>query len=294
MIPYAAMGRLLSSAVAATGCQHLGLLVGERCGVAEIGAVGSLAASAWDVETALRDFTRHIAAFDHGCAVSLSVAGGAASFTYVLLDVGVAAREQIIEGAVAIMVRVIRDLVGGFWSPERVLLPHRARGALTHYRKFFRAPVEFGTGRASVEFPARWLAVPVNGSDRALRHALLLQVNEAGGRKDLPLTATVRRQIHLALHDGQAGEADIALSMAMDSSTLRRQLAREGTSFRAVTQHVQFDVARYLLRETDLLLVEIALLLGYAETSVFTRAFTRWAGMAPSEWRKANSRVTSA
>jgi len=71
---------------------------------------------------------------------------------------------------------------------------------------------------------------------------------------------------------------------------LNRYLKAEGTAFRTVADEVRFGIARQLLEDTDLPLVEIAAALDFSEPAAFTRAFHRWSGSTPSAWR-ANTKV---
>src|SRR5271166_2020619 len=288
VIAYRDLGRLLAISATATGCPHLGLRIGERCGIAELGPVGLLAARAPDVGTALRDFVRYMAVFDRAAVVSLAVEGETAIFHYIIVEPDIPAAEQIREGSVAIMVRVLRDLCGAYWTPESVMFPHRARGSLQPYRNYFRAPVHFGTGMAGIVFPARWLSQRVFSADRTLRRALQAQIVDGSAERDRLFADRVRHQIQVSLPQGQADEAAIARSLGIGRSTLRRQLAREGTSFRTIMQEIHYEAAKYLIRESDLVFAEVATALGYAELSVFTRAFRRWSGVTPSAWRAQN------
>lgn len=77
----------------------------------------------------------------------------------------------------------------------------------------------------------------------------------------------------------------VADELHIDPRTLRRRLAGEGTSFRALLEEVRRRLAIELLAH-DVAVEEIAKRLGYAETANFTHAFTRWEGMAPSYFRK--------
>ncbi|GAB3036780.1 transcriptional regulator [Mycobacterium bourgelatii] len=77
----------------------------------------------------------------------------------------------------------------------------------------------------------------------------------------------------------------VADELHVDPRTLRRRLVSEGTSFRALLEEVRRKLAIELLAQ-DASVEEIAKRLGYAETANFTRAFTRWEGMAPSHFRK--------
>jgi len=71
-------------------------------------------------------------------------------------------------------------------------------------------------------------------------------------------------------------------------STLRRQLASEGTSVRAIRDEVLRDAAVSALAHGDLPMAAIARHLGFSEASAFTRAFRRWTGSAPSDYRAAS------
>ena len=55
--------------------------------------------------------------------------------------------------------------------------------------------------------------------------------------------------------------------------------------YRAIANEVRFEIARQLLEDTEVPLGQIAAALGYSEASAFTRAFRRWAGQTPSDWR---------
>jgi AraC-like DNA-binding protein len=57
-------------------------------------------------------------------------------------------------------------------------------------------------------------------------------------------------------------------------------------SFRDLLNQARFDVARDLLPGMRMAVTDLALVLGYADTSAFTHAFQRWAGVAPSQWRE--------
>jgi AraC-like DNA-binding protein len=99
------------------------------------------------------------------------------------------------------------------------------------------------------------------------------------------LGAEVRRALRHVLLDGQGSLDQVAQRFGMHRRTLNRRLRGCGLTFRALQEEARSDIARGLLRETDLPLGEIAAILGYAEPSVFTRAFRRWAGATPSAWR---------
>lgn len=74
---------------------------------------------------------------------------------------------------------------------------------------------------------------------------------------------------------------DIANKLNMTTRSLQRRLKQEGTTFLEVYNSIQFERAKLLLEKSTLNISEISDLLGYAEPSVFRRAFKRWTGMSP-------------
>lgn len=284
-IPYPQLGTLLHEAAQAARSPHFGMMVGATCGIENLGLPGTIAAQAPNLGQALQDIVEHVPDHYRASSVSVTVEADLAVFQFSLLA-DVPGAEFIREGSVAIMVRVIRDLCGANWAPDRVRLAHRRTGPASPYAAYFRAPVAFNTGENAVIFPAAMLARAFPGRQPGDRHALKQEARRATTRHGA-LADRVRHQIAEGLPRARADEISVARALAMDRSTLRRHLAREGTTFRAISHEVHFAHARHLIRDTDLSLADIASLLGYAEPAVFTRAFRRWSGMSPSDWRKA-------
>lgn len=79
---------------------------------------------------------------------------------------------------------------------------------------------------------------------------------------------------------------DVAQHLAMAPRSLRRRLDAEGTRFRDLVEGERRQLAQQLLEGTEMKLDEMALQLGYGDTPSFTRAFRRWFGQSPGEYRK--------
>src|SRR5262249_51184928 len=82
-----------------------------------------------------------------------------------------------------------------------------------------------------------------------------------------------------------AGFDAIAGRLHMTTRTLRRKLDGEGTSFRKLVDETKMRVAIRYLRDTDLAIEEIAYSLGFSDPAAFRRAFRRWTGHGPLEFR---------
>ena len=77
----------------------------------------------------------------------------------------------------------------------------------------------------------------------------------------------------------------IASQLGMSERTLQRRLKEEGTSFQALLDRTRHYLARELLRNTRVPLTDVALQLGFSEPSTFFRAFKKWEGMTPGQFR---------
>ena len=79
---------------------------------------------------------------------------------------------------------------------------------------------------------------------------------------------------------------DPANPLAGCGTSLQRHLLEEGTSFQQVLDDARVDVARSHLQSGQASVGEVGLLLGFSEESAFRKAFRRWTGMAPAEFRE--------
>jgi AraC-like DNA-binding protein len=84
---------------------------------------------------------------------------------------------------------------------------------------------------------------------------------------------------------GEIGGDAVARLLGVSLRTLRRRLDEHRTSFQEMLDETRLESAKQLLSNTDLGIGQIGLVLRYSDPSVFTRAFTRWSGLRPSEWR---------
>ncbi len=154
------------------------------------------------------------------------------------------------------------------------------------YRKTFPCPVYFGGGTNEVRFESRWLEFPMPDSNEALCSFFDRYTQEKLDR--LPVESTVVEQVRLMLKTrlgtGQVKLEQVAESLHMSPRTLQRRLSGEGTSLHAELDEVRRQQALYFL-EAGTSIAELSWLLGYAEPSVFHRAFKRWTDLSPEVWR---------
>jgi len=285
-ISYAARGRLLVHCAARTGCPHLGLLVGQQAGLHSLGLVGLLVKYSSDVGTALRSLTRFLHLHVRGAISNLEMQGNLAVFTYEIYQPGTEGTDQVGDGAVAVIFNIMKALCDPIWKPSEVRFAHRKPDDVSPYRSFFKAPLVFDTQQNAVIFAGDWLSLRISRADPDLQHLLREQINALELRFGDDLPGQVRSVLRSALLTDHARSHQVAELFSMHSRTLRRRLNECGTSFQELLDEGRFEIARQMLQDTGLEISQISEALGYADASTFIRAFRRWSGTTPAQWRE--------
>jgi AraC-like DNA-binding protein len=288
-IDFTAIGRLFEHTVAVTGHSFPGFELTRHLGLEVLGIPGKAMRFAPDLGTALGTLIRAFHLHDRGAVPFLRRNHQEATFGYTIHCPDVPGVDHIYDGALAIAQNVFNELIGPNWRAREV---HFVRGRPTEvhpYRQHFRTQLLFHAEQAALVFASADLARPVATADPGA----FLKAQEALARMDERigdgLTSRVLRVLHRQFIAGAGPEGidlqKVASILVMHPRTLNRRLQAEGTTFRELLAESRFDIARQLLRDTQLQVADISLLLGYAQTSSFDRAFRRWSGSTSTMWR---------
>lgn len=170
---------------------------------------------------------------------------------------------------------------------HEVCFQHPQPAALVEYERFFDCPLRFSTADNVLSFDVGLLATPLIQHDEQLRRLMEQQAHEQLREiRGTQLTPRVIHAIQRCLPQRVPAAADIARTLGLSERTLRRHLQAEGRSFGDILTRLRHELAMHYLIESDLDLIEIALLLGYSEHSSFTTAFKAWTGLPPGAFRQ--------
>ena len=281
-----ALGQLMKLCVKRTNCPHFGLMVGQEDLLSSLGLVGCLMPPRQTVGKALQTLAWHLRQRSPDVAPRLSVSGGMATLRCVAHDPGIEGADQIADGAMATALSIMRALCGPEWAPTEVLLPRPPPSDLGPFERLFRVPVRFDAGTAALIFPTFWLRQPIAAADKVLRLLFEERLNLSKIRpQDGTFSNGLRHLLKTRLMKEDCSAKRIAGLLSMNRRTLNRRLHVEGTSFTIVVNEVRFEIARQLLADTQVTFNQVAAALGFSEPSAFTRAFRRWSGQSPTEWR---------
>ena len=177
----------------------------------------------------------------------------------------------------------IKDL-----APVSVTLRHPKPACSAKFFAYFRCPVLF-------EAPTYSLTLPIEAVDKILpsSNPQLAELNDQVMIDYLAeldhdnITHKVKAVIIDQLPSGKVTDEIVARALYMSSRKLQRQLQSAGTTFTTLLNEIRQDLAEKYLREQHNNITEIAFLLGFSESSAFSRAFKRWLGVTPREYRQA-------
>jgi len=284
-IHYHTAGQLLGHCAEVTECAHFGLLVGRQNNIPSLGTLGELMLCSPTVHLALRSLILNMHLQTRGGVPTHRVEGDSAILGYAIYQRGMPATAQVNDLVMAYQFNILRTLCGGRWFPREVCFSHAKPTDIRPYRQFFCAPLRFDTDHNEIRFDKTWLDSPLPGYDADLHRHLQCELAAQLMLEPDDYAEQVRRALRTAIPSGRGSETVIAELMSRPVRTLRCQLARQGTSFRKLTEQVHYEIARQLLSDTQMTTAEIAASLNYADASSFTRAFRRWTDAPPATWR---------
>lgn len=184
----------------------------------------------------------------------------------------------------ALLCRIVRALTDVDAGPSRVAL-RRARPAYVgDYEAVFARQVAFGQPTDVCVFTSESLRTPIPAADTVVRSMLRPYAERRiAAHRQVPWTKAVTDLLEA---ESRFSLAEAARALAVSPRTLQARLGQEGTSFATLADELRRDRALTLLSQPDLAVTAIAARLGFSTPSAFTRAFRRWTGMAPSDYRR--------
>jgi len=156
------------------------------------------------------------------------------------------------------------------------------------YRFMFCTDLSFGMPCTRIVFDEGFLELGIVQDERTVKEFLrTAPENIVTKYKNLSsVSARIRRRLRQMLPGDVPDFDSLASELNMTSATLRRRLSEEGASYQEIKDQLRRDLAIRYLSHSDRSVMEIALELGFSERSAFHRAFQKWTGAAPGEFRR--------
>lgn len=186
----------------------------------------------------------------------------------------------------AVILGAIRNISGFTGDIIKVSFTGSAQGHEAAYREHFGPTVSFSAREANLVLPRGALEQPISTANVDILTAnepMLASLVRSVRENSLPAKIKVAILDHLPDHT--LSEEEAAASQNMSLRTFQRRLEDEGTRFRALLDQTRTERAESLLADSSNTLSEVSYQCGFSEQASFSRAFKRWTGKTPSQYR---------
>ena len=194
-------------------------------------------------------------------------------------------RQQVELYVLIMMIDTIRLSAGSHWQPTTLYLQNDDQKGLADISSFRNANVRFGCKATAIGFPLELLSKPLQGEIAAFSKPESIP-------KDITLDVNFGNSLRRVLKNYMPFtplSLDITAEIiGVTPRTLQRYLKKSGLTYQEIIEQLRYEAAMPLLQDKQQNILEIALELGYSDAAHFSRAFRRWAGMSPREYRRQN------
>ena len=192
-------------------------------------------------------------------------------------------RQQVELYVLIMMIDTIRLGAGSHWQPATLYLQNDDAKGLANVPLFRHANTRFGCKATAIGFPLELLGKPLQGDIAAF-------TKPENALEDITLDPDFGNSLRRVLQNYMPFtplSLDITAEIiGIPPRTLQRYLKKSGLTYQEIIEQLRYEKALPLLQDTQQNILEVALELGYSDAAHFSRAFRRWAGMSPREYRR--------
>jgi AraC-like DNA-binding protein len=279
---------LFEASAAALDDASLGLRIGMKARPADMGPMGVLFSLSPTLRVGMQRLAAYVMALQGGTQSSLFEADDELVWTYRPSDPALWPRRQDAEYTLAAVCQLIRSSFASDWRPVEVHFEHGEEADPALLQRFFRAPVLYRQPCNRLILRRSDALRVYRAEDKGLVTILEHHIGDLirQSTASLSVTESVRNMIGAFLGKKPISVATLAAEMGMSPRSFQRHLAEAGTSLRVLLREHREALAVTHLAETGAQVAQVADALGYADGTVFWRAYRSWTGQEPSALRK--------
>jgi AraC-like DNA-binding protein len=280
------ISKLFKASVDATGDPGFGLLVGESMHPGNLHALGYALMSS----TSIRDYCQRLQNYYRIVSQSAQIRSEETADEFLLITKVIAPDIcwETHDAFAALLIRFIRFIYNPSFNPLRMGLmrPEPPRDA-QKYHDYFNCEIQFDSPEVIISISPDVVDKPLPGASKelALMHdQTSMQYLKRMEKQDI--INRVRTMIVEELSSSAITKQRVADKLCMSSRSLQMKLAAKDTSFQEILDSTRQSLALGYLEQSAISVTEAAYLLGFSDVSNFTRAFKRWTGKSPREFRQ--------
>lgn len=283
-LSFAVCSRLLDSCARRLQCAHFGLVVGSRLELWHLGLLGVILRCSRNLQEALIHLIRYQAFYNQKIALQLEFESGMVRLIY-RDSPGAADCDQVADCLLSGINAILRWLCGPSWKPSQVSFCHEAPEDTSPFCEQFKCPLVFSAHEYAISISPRWLTKEISDIEPGLLNILAKELEKNLRVPADDFISTVRDAIEIVMKAGKVNATLVSGYMRLPVRTLNRRLNQHGVSFQSLLDEVRYRASCRMLANSRIAVCRIAESLGYKETASFARAFRRWSGKSPNEWR---------
>jgi AraC-like DNA-binding protein len=292
-VPGSLVERLWEFAAARTGDPLVGMHMAEAYSPGTLDILGYVILSCRTIGDVLDRLSRYVRVLNDGMRIDIARERGFVScrcaFDETMDNYLLRAPLHAVDTVWVGLARELRRLAARPLLASEVHFRRSAppAGERQEYDRVFESKLTFGAPEDRFIMPIEYLTVPVLSANPALLQAFETHADAvvASLEKQGSKSHQVARVLAEKLKGSVPELGEIARELAMSDRNLQRALQSDGTSFKQLLDDVRRDLALRHLADPSTSAGQVALLLGFSEPSAFHRAFRRWTGQAPGEYR---------
>lgn len=285
-VPADAVRELLEQSAQRSGIEAFGLQLAETRRLSNLGPLALVVREEATLRGALAALARYGSLHNQALFLNVEEVGRQVVLRQEMVVGRGAPMRQSTELALGVFFRLLRVLLGSSWAPQRVCFTHAAPADRSVHERVFGPRVEFNHDFNGIVCTASDLDAPNPGADPVMaRYARqVLETNLQSGASGM--AHEVRQLVFVLLPSGHCCVELVARHLGVDRRTVHRRLTREGETFSAIVEATRRElVVRYLDDGTQAL-SDVALLLGFAAPSAFSRWHQTQFGVSATRRRK--------
>ena len=193
------------------------------------------------------------------------------------------------EATFSATVTVLQSITGQNIFPVEISFQHEAHENTALYDETFQCPVKFNQPSNFIAYRTKDLNIRTAKADESINRFFQERMDEEARGIEISaykLIADIKKLITSALPSGIPRIELVCDQLGLSKRSLNRRLSESGHNFRMLVSESQREVSEDLLKNTAHSVGEIAFQTGFSEQSAFNRAFKRWTGFSPAEFRK--------
>ncbi len=286
LISFAQFKTLISEAIGLSMQPAIGLRVGQRLGLTTHGMLGYAIIASSCLRETVELFSRYLNTRTPLIRVELvstiELLKVELHECYPLAEI----RIPFLESAIFTLYNLLMQVTNKKAPIERIEFPYHQPVYIDLYRQSFAQPVRFGCQVASLSLPESQLDKPLLMADQnSLTQAKLICEQELIKlQSEEKLQSRVRKYL-LSSENHFPPLKDVAEYFQVSQRTLHRRLQENSSSYSSILRSVREYRADEMLSKKGMTIQEIAFTLGYTDIANFRKAFRKWKGCSPSEYR---------